>query len=73
MKNRVSERGQITIPKNLRDRFGLHQGVEVEFVVEGGVLRLSKAKAGIHPVRRVFGVLEKQSSTDEYLEEIRGR
>ena len=27
---RVSERGQITIPKRLRERFGLNHNVEVE-------------------------------------------
>ena len=27
---RVSERGQITIPKALRERFGLHHDVEIE-------------------------------------------
>ena len=27
---RVSERGQITIPKHLRDRFGMTHNVEVE-------------------------------------------
>ena len=27
---RISERGQITIPKHLRDRFGMNQNVEVE-------------------------------------------
>ena len=29
---RISERGQITIPKALRERFGLNQNVEVEVV-----------------------------------------
>ena len=27
---RISERGQITIPKELRERFGLHHNVEVD-------------------------------------------
>ena len=27
---RISERGQITIPKSLRDRFGMNHNVEVE-------------------------------------------
>ena len=36
---RVSGRGQITIPKPLRDRFGLHPDVEVEFTpAEDGLL-----------------------------------
>ena len=36
---RVSGRGQVTIPKPLRDRFGLHPDVEVEFTpAEDGLL-----------------------------------
>ena len=35
---RISQRGQITIPKKLRDRFGMHHDVEVEVVAtEDGV------------------------------------
>ena len=36
---RISQRGQITIPKKLRDRFGMHHNVEVEVVAtEDGLL-----------------------------------
>ena len=30
---RISERGQITIPKELRERFGLHHNVEVDVLI----------------------------------------
>ena len=72
MKSHVSERGQITIPKSLRDRYGLRQGVEVEFVAEEGGLRLRKVRGTDHPVDRVSGILGTGGRTDEYLEEIRG-
>ena len=29
---KISERGQVTIPKALRDRFGLNKDVEIEMV-----------------------------------------
>ncbi|MCY4455353.1 MAG: AbrB/MazE/SpoVT family DNA-binding domain-containing protein [Chloroflexi bacterium] len=36
---RISQRGQVTIPKKLRDRFGLHPNIEVEVVpTEDGLL-----------------------------------
>lgn len=36
---RISRRGQITIPKKLRERFGMHQDVDVEVVpTEDGLL-----------------------------------
>ena len=41
---RVTRKGQVTIPKHIRDRTGIHPGTEVDFVVEGGVVRLVKAE-----------------------------
>ena len=70
---RVSERGQITIPKALRDRFGMHHNVEVEVIPADGGLLVRKRSAAPHPVDRVYGVLEGGGRTDDYLEEIRGR
>ncbi len=36
---KLTQKGQVTIPKRFRDRYGLTQGSEVEFeAVEGGVL-----------------------------------
>ena len=70
---RVSERGQITLPKPLRDRFGMHHNVEVEVVPADGGLLVRKRSAARHPVDRVYGVLETGGMTDDYLEEVRGR
>ncbi len=39
---RVTSKGQITIPKQVRDRLGLEPGAEVELVVEGSSARLRK-------------------------------
>ena len=41
---RISERGQITIPKYLRDRFGMNRDVEVEITpTDGGLLIRKRA------------------------------
>ena len=71
---RVSERGQVTIPKKLRDRYGMHHDVEVEMTpTEGGIL-IRKRTTGEHPVDRIAGILHVPGwSTDEYMAEIRGR
>ena len=70
---KVSERGQITIPKAIRDRFGFQPNMEVELVVtEKGVL-IRKHSQAQHPVDQVFGVLGRPSDTDRYIEEVRGR
>ena len=36
-------RGRVTIPKKIRDRFGLRPGTEVEFQIHGGSIVLTKA------------------------------
>ena len=70
---KISERGQITIPKALRDQFGLHMDVEVELIpTKDGVL-MQKRSRSKHPVDRVFGILNRPSDTGKYIEEIRGR
>jgi AbrB family looped-hinge helix DNA binding protein len=38
MKSVVSEKGQVTIPKALRDRLGLRPGTELDFIEEHGQL-----------------------------------
>jgi AbrB family looped-hinge helix DNA binding protein len=70
---RVSERGQITIPKRLRDRFGLHHNVEVEVVATEKGLLIQKRTAAEHPVDRIAGILTGDWDVDEYVEGIRGR
>lgn len=75
---RVSERGQITIPKALRDRFGINPNVEVEVIPTENGLLIQKRTAAKHPVERVYGILGAGAlgegvSVDDYIEEIRGR
>ena len=71
---RISERGQITIPKPLRDRFGMHQNVEIEITPTENGLLIQKRAAALHPVDRVVGILDGADfDIDEYIEEIRGR
>ena len=75
---RISERGQITIPKRLREQFGLNHNVEVEIIATERGLLIQKRAAALHPVDRVAGILDKDAlgagvSVDDYIEEIRGR
>ena len=70
---RISKRGQITIPKRFRDRFGMNKGVEVEIIATEHGLLIQKRTAGTHPVERVSGILSGVGNVDQYIEEIRGR
>ena len=75
---KISERGQITIPKHLRERFGMNRNVEVEISPTEQGLLIRKRTTAEHPVDRVYGILGKDAlgegvSVDDYIEEIRGR
>ena len=73
---RISERGQITIPKRFRDRFGMNKDVEVEITPTEHGLLIQKRSAAQHPVERVSGILDGVDGAfdvDQYIEEIRGR
>jgi AbrB family looped-hinge helix DNA binding protein len=71
MKRKVGERGQVTIPKRLREELGIRPGEEVEFERgENGELRLRRVVSK-DPVYRILGILE-PFDVDAYLEETRG-
>ena len=75
---KISERGQIIIPKHLRERFGMKHNVEVEISPTEQGLLIRKRTVAEHPVDRVYGILGRDAlgegvSVDDYIEEIRGR
>lgn len=71
MKSIVSEKGQVTIPKPLRDRLGIRPGEALDFQEEHGRLVATKV-AERDPVAAVYGVLKLPRSTNELLLQLRG-
>ncbi len=71
MKSRVAERGQVTIPKELRDRLGVVPGTMLEFSEEHGRLIAVKLFRA-DPVAKVYGCLGRKFDTDAFMAEIRG-
>ncbi len=71
MTSRVTEKGQVTIPKELRSRFGIRPGEEMTFREEDGHIVLEKAP---HPHRfdDLYGIVKLDKSTDELIDEMRG-
>ena len=67
----VSEKGQVTIPKPLRDRLGIRPGQVLEFRADRGRLVANKA-ATTDAVDAVYGILTLDRSTDQIVEELRG-
>lgn len=71
MRSTVTERGQVTIPKALRDRLGISHGEVLDFTAEGGLL-VARKLVERDPVDAVYGILDRPSSTDDALVELRG-
>jgi AbrB family looped-hinge helix DNA binding protein len=71
MKSVVSEKGQVTIPKRLRDRLGIRAGQALEFSEEQGRLVATKITA-TDPVGAAYGRYKSKRTTDELLTELRG-
>jgi AbrB family looped-hinge helix DNA binding protein len=71
MKAVVADRGQVTIPKALRERLGIAPRTVLDFREENGRLVAEKA-AQTDPVGQVLGCLKLDRSTDEILAEMRG-
>ena len=77
---RVSQRGQITIPKQLREQFGLDADVEIEITPTEDGLLIRKCRQADDPLQRVSGILGPlggpqfpYESVDAYIDEVRGR
>lgn len=74
MEATVAERGQITLPKAVRDALGLTKGTKLTVELDGGriVLRKDVGEA-LSRLRGRFKLAEGFKSTDEALRAVRGR
>jgi len=71
---RITSKGQITIPKAMRDRFGLQPETDVEFIPEADGLRLVHASSPekVKLVKKMRGMATAGMSTDEIMALTRG-
>ena len=67
----IGERGQVTIPKALRDRFGLRKGTKLEFEATPEGFTVRRQRTDRDPVWQVFGRLNKGVDTDQFIRELR--
>lgn len=81
---KIGERGQVTIPRDIREQFGLRPDTEVEFRVVKGVLTIEKAPRKLDLQRwkgrcqSSFAELGyaakrgKQSPVEQFIDDVRG-
>jgi AbrB family looped-hinge helix DNA binding protein len=69
---RVTRKGQVTIPKDIREKLGVRAGSTVRFkVVEGRCFVEKEVKE--NKIDRWMGYLKSKKRTDELIEELRGK
>jgi AbrB family looped-hinge helix DNA binding protein len=73
---RVTSKGQVTIPVEIREKMGIFANSEVEFVVQGNLVILQKASGstqrGKRIVERMRGRATIRMSTDDIMALTRG-
>lgn len=73
---RLTSKGQVTIPIEIRQRLGLMPGTVVEFEIDGDAVRITKAAEGLtrgeRLVRRLEGTGDVAMTTDEIMALTRG-
>ena len=73
MKAKLSQKGQITIPKSCRDKLGLKTGTVLDFEAVDGVLIARKVQTeDVFAKWRGRGKLPGGARVDDYLAETRG-
>ncbi len=75
---KIGERGQVTIPKDIRDRFGLGPDTDVEFRIVNGSIVMKKAPKKLDLRKWKGRCLESfsqlgYSSVDKFMDDVRGR
>ena len=77
---RVTSKGQVTIPQEIRERFGFMPGTEIDFVVDDEqgrvyIVQLDEARKktrGELVVERMVGAGRGTMTTDEIMAMVRG-
>ncbi len=70
---KITSKGQVTIPKQVRDKLGLRPGDEIQFVEQGGEYRVQKVLHG-NPFEKYRGYLKGLAGRDpdDVVRELRG-
>ncbi len=72
MKAKITSKGQITLPKPLRDKLGLETGdkIVIKETSEGYIIEKELDEQRFH---KYVGCLNRESDSDELIEELRDR
>jgi AbrB family looped-hinge helix DNA binding protein len=70
----MTSKGQVTIPKRMRDALGLQPGSEIEFVPNGSgdIVIRTKTEPDLSRFEPLIGTLKLGMTTDEFMLFLRG-
>lgn len=63
--SRISSKGQVTIPQEIREKLGLRAGDRVDFVEEQGSVRLKPERGHANPFDAYIGIAPGFKSVEE--------
>jgi AbrB family looped-hinge helix DNA binding protein len=71
---RLSRKGQVTIPRDIRDKLSAKEGDEIIFEISQGNVLVKKKQSSIENIANYVGFLShlKGKTTDEIVDELRG-
>jgi AbrB family looped-hinge helix DNA binding protein len=76
---RITAKGQVTIPREIRESAGLAPGTDVKFEIEAGIVRLIPVREGVSRktkgqkiVEGLLGAGDYGMTTDEIIDLMRG-
>lgn len=67
---RVTTKGQVTIPQEIRDKFNITPAVEIDFIEEKNRIYLVKRDGSVkknHKFRKLRGIANVKMTTDEIM------
>jgi len=74
MEATVAERGQITLPKAVRDALGLTKGTQLKVELDGGRIILRKnVDDALSRMRGKYKLVPEYANSDEAMRAVRGR
>jgi AbrB family looped-hinge helix DNA binding protein len=71
---RITSKGQITIPQDIRNKFGFLPGMEVDIIAEGNKALIVKSRRENRFIKWLgCGKRRSKMEADQMIDEIRGR
>ena len=67
---RITSKGQVTIPQEIREKLGLLPETDVEFEIDGNAVRIRKASAGHRRGKAVIAAMRGRATGGMTTEEI---